>query len=174
MANTVAKQARGQPTKLELALWRLPDTARDALARHMPPLSATDGSPAWAGLPDDVQLYAQGREALSHLSADVSTMMLRLRQLADAAGKAAAAIQADVRTGPRPAKLGEAIQDLGRIWFELTGKPPRLGSSAYSEDNRGPFGNFVRAVVLLLWPGAGSMGGYVRDVCRSYRGHSAQ
>jgi hypothetical protein len=179
-ARTFAEQVRRHASELDRALYPLPQAVRDALGWHMPPDPAADRPPSWASLPEDLQRRAQGKESFNRLCADLSSIKPWLRRSVDAAeqcadvARKAAMAQAKVRTGPRPAKLGKAIHDLGRIWFELTGVPPRLGSSAYSPGARGPFGNFVHAVVPLLWPGAGSMAGYIRDVCRSYREHPAQ
>jgi hypothetical protein len=167
-----ARQVARLQAELAAELYRLPSAARDALAWHLLPDLAPGRPVRWADLPDDVRPWVQGREAISHLHPDLRRAEHRLRQLADAAKKAAAPIE--VRTGPRAAKLGEAIHDLGRIWLELTGEPPRLGLSKYRRGDRGPFGNFVRAVVQLLWPRAGSVDGYIRDVCRSYREQPAQ
>jgi hypothetical protein len=167
-----AKQGARLQAELAAELYRLPSPARDALAWYLPPDLAPGRPVRWADLPDDVRPWVQGREAISHLHPDLHRTEHQLRQLADAAKKAAAPIE--VRTGPRAAKLGEAIHDLGRIWLELTDTPPRLGSSAYRRGERGPFGNFVHTVVQLLWPKPGSLDGYIRDVCRSYRVHPAQ
>jgi hypothetical protein len=73
------------------------------------------------------------------------------------------------RSGPKPRVVHRAaIDDLARLWFEMTGKRPTVRIDAEGKRG-GPFCEFVAAALKLIWPGAPEFPALVDQACSRLR-----